>query len=176
MDVTAQGLTMTEGNSCFGAAISTGVLSMCTSAGASIGWAIGYNLTLRDVRVVDNLPTYGSAFAAAYIVNGTLEMEDTTIANNSVDGINGDGTSVYCVGDPKNDAGVWGNSGYGLSLNSYSTLPLPFESDGCDFNGVGGKYTPTYDARLYGKYGDGYFDFDDDDVFMCDITYGSCKK
>jgi hypothetical protein len=176
VNVTAQGLTMTEGDSCFGAAISTGSLSMCSAAGASISWAIGYTLTLRDVRVVDNLPTWSSAFAAAYIVNGTLTLEDTTIANNSVEGINGDGTSVYCSGEPKNDAGIWGNSSVGVRLNSYGTSPLPFESDGCDFDGIKPVYTPSYDAVLYGKFGNGSFDFGDDAVFSCDVSSGACVK
>jgi hypothetical protein len=176
VNVIAQGLTMTEGDSCFGAAISTGALAFCTSTSASISWAIGYTLTLRDVRVVDNVPTFLSAFAAAYIVNGTLTLEDSTIANNSVEGIIGEGTSVYCSGDPKNDAGIWGNSSVGARLNSYGTDPLLFESDGCDFDGIKPVYTPSYDAVLYGKLGSGNFDFGDDAVFACDITSGACVK
>ena len=149
---------------------------MCSAAGASIGWAIDYNLTLRDVRVVDNAPTFGSAFAAAYIVNGTLTMEDTTIANNSVTGMEGDGSAIYCSGTKKNDAGVWGNSGYGMLLYSYSKTPLLFESDGCDFDGVAPLYKPSYDAVLYNSTSKSTQEWGDDVDFLCDISTVSCKK
>ncbi len=174
--VVAEGLTMTEGDSCYGAAISTGALSMCSGAGAGISWSIGVDLTLRDVRVTDNLPTMIYAMAATYVVNGSLALEDSTIANNSVYGVQGDGISMTCTGDPKNDAGVWGNDQVGVSLNSWSTSPLLFESEGCDFDGTGGVYTPLYDVLLYSKFDKATFDFGDDVSFLCDVSSASCIK
>jgi hypothetical protein len=170
--VTAQGLTMTEGNANYGAAVSTGAL---LAGGTDVAWSDAVAVTLRDVRIVDNVPLAPSASAITYVVNGSLTLEDTTIANNALPGVYAEGSSVLCSGSPKNDAGIWGNSSMGLILGSYGKFGLAFESDGCDFDGTGGAYTPSYDALLSGELERNTFDFGDDAVFLCDISAATCK-
>jgi hypothetical protein len=174
-DVTAQGLTITEGDACYGAAVSTAIPSSCSKSGGGASYTLYTTLTLRDVRVVDNEPSLWLALAAVYMTNGQLYMEDTTIANNNVQGLYGTGQGVFCSGSTKNDAGIWGNTS-GVYLETYGTMPLIFESDGCDFDGTGGTYTPSYDVSLWGKMGEGVYDFGDDAVFLCDVSSGSCVK
>ena len=173
VEVTAQGLTMTEGNGCYGAAVSTAIPS-CGGGGVGASFTIGTHLTLRDVRVVDNVPTtYG--VAAVVVSNGTLTLEDTAIANNNTYGLWGTGQEVSCTGSPKNDAGIWGNLDVNVTLETYSATKQLFESDGCDFDGTGGKYTPYYDVLLYNKFEKATYDYGDDAVFVCDVSMVSCK-
>ncbi len=172
--VTAQGLTMTEGNACYGSTVSTVQVSTCTTSSAGGGYTSGVSLTLRDVRVVDNAPTL-LAIAAVYVTQGYLTLEDSTIANNSVEAIDAEDASVSCSGDPKNDAGIWGNLA-GAYVSSWGTTPALFESDGCDFEGTGGAYTPYSDVALSGSLGYETFDFGDDATFLCDATSLACAK
>jgi len=172
VSVTAQGLTLTEGNAPFGAAISTGA----PMGGGSISWSIGVDMTLRDVRVVDNAPTEPLADAAIEFNNGTLTLEDSTIANNSVYGIYGDGFEVYCSGDPKNDAGIWGNYSVNVRMSTIGVDSLMFESDGCDFDGTGAKYTSDYDILLYNSKSKAVYTYGDDADFSCDVSTVTCTK
>jgi hypothetical protein len=172
--LTLQGLTITEGNNCYGAAVATTNPMGCTTHGGGASFAIEVEILMRDVRIVDNAPTL-YAIGAVYLANGTLTMEDSTIANNSVQGIHIEGGEVYCTGSPKNDAGVWGNA-EGVEIWSWFVTPKLFESNQCDFDGTGGKYTPSYDVQLFSKFDSASFDFGDDAVFLCDASTASCVK
>ena len=173
--LTLEGLTITEGNNCFGAAVATTNPKGCTATGGGATFAVDVEILMRDVRVVDNTPTL-YAVGAVYIANGTLTMEDSTIANNSVTGLYGEGVDVVCTGSSKDDAGVWGNAA-GVELWSWVLAPKELESDECDFDGTGGKYTPSFDVKLFNKYLDEVsFDFGDDATFLCDASTASCVE
>jgi hypothetical protein len=173
--VSAEGLTITEANGCYGAAVSTVQVSSCTTSSASGSYTSGVDLTLTDVQVVDNTPTL-VALATVMVTQGTLTMVDSKIANNSQTAIWAESNFLSCTAsDPKTDAGIWGNSG-GVSLYDWSGDPLVFESDGCDFDGVGGSYTPYQDLYMYNGTDDATFDFGDDATFLCDASSLSCAK
>ena len=107
----------------------------------------------------------------------TLTLDDTTIADNSVTGIYGIDSLISCTGDPSNDAGVWGNDAGVELLGYFTTDPVLFESDGCDFKGVGGVYTPLFDVLLANVDGDAHeFRFRDDATFSCDATTVTCTR
>jgi hypothetical protein len=63
-----------------------------------------------------------------------------------------------------------------VSLSSYTKDPVLFESDGCDFDGTGGSYTPYYDVLLYNWDSKATFDYGDDADFTCDVSWVSCTK
>ena len=53
----------------------------------------------------------------------------------------------------------------------FSPDPVVFESDGCNFNGAGGRYTPRYDVRLQND--DWLWDrflYGFDETFSCDAA------
>jgi hypothetical protein len=177
--VTATGLTLTEGNACYGAAVSTALVASCSKGGASAGWSYDITLTLSDVRIEENAPTL-PATATVVVAQGTMfTLENTTIANNSVWGVWAVGNPVTCIGDPKNDAGIWGNAWGGISILSQDkagVAPLLFESDGCDYEGSGAAYTPPWDVQLQNLEGLTEFEYSEDAVFLCDANVRLCAK
>jgi hypothetical protein len=173
--VTAQGLTMTEGNACYGAAITTVAVSSCSTSSAGGSYSSGVSLTLNDVRVVDNEPTV-LALATVYLTYATFSMEDSTIANNGDEAVFAEETNITCIGDPKNDAGIWGNTS-GVYMAAWGMTPHQFEADSCDFDGKGGTYTPSSDLLLQNSSGDyAEFEFGDDVTFLCDSMSLACAK
>jgi hypothetical protein len=175
--VTAEGLTLTEANGCYGAAVSTVQVSSCSTSSAGGSYSSGVDLTLKDVTVVDNAPTL-LALATVMVTYGNLTVEDSTIANNSQTAMWAEGNFVTCTAtDPKSDNGIWGNGG-GVNMYDWSGDPLVFESDSCDFDGVGGTYTPYNDLYMYSGAlkDDATFDFGDDATFLCDASVLSCAK
>jgi hypothetical protein len=177
--VTATGLTLTQGNACYGAAVSTAIVASCSSGGASAGWSKGISLTLSDVRIEDNTPTL-PATAAVVVAQGTMfTLENSTISNNSLWAVWAVGNPVTCTGDSKTDAGIWGNAYGGISILSQEKAgasPLLFESDGCDFEGSGGLYSEPWDVQLQNLDDTSEFEFGDDAVFLCDANSRSCSK
>ncbi len=177
--VTATGLTLTEGNACYGAAVSTALVASCSKMGASAGWTYDVSLTLSDVRIEENYPTL-PATAAVVVAQGTVfAMENSTITNNSLWAVWAVGNPVTCLGDPKNDAGIWGNAWGGISILSQDTAgtaPLLFESSGCDFEGAGAVYTPDFDVQLQNLDGLYDYDFGEDAFFLCDANIQVCAK
>jgi hypothetical protein len=180
--VTVDGLTLTEGNACYGAAVSTLIVSMCSSMGAGASYTTGVTLNLLNDRIVDNAPTL-IANSAIYVGYGTvLTLDGTTVANNgpTISGISAVNTPVSCTGDTKTDAGVWGNAYEGVfmwSIVVHGSDPFPITSDTCDFEGSGGTYVPDYDLRMQNF--DGTYDtwdFNDDATFSCDATAVLCSK
>ena len=173
--VKVRGLTMTEGNGCFGAVVSTMIVSSCSSKGGSGTTTTGSTLRLSDVRIENNNPPLlWIAWSMIYSTNGALELVDSTVANNTIVGIEVQGSSLHCTGDPKNDAGIWGNVA-GVSMDGYAD-ELLFESEGCDFDGTGGAYTPSYDLQLSSGVSVDWFDFGDDATFSCDASTITCVK
>jgi hypothetical protein len=177
--VLAQGLTMTEGNACYGAAVSTTIVASCSMSGASASWTYDISLTLSDVRIEDNNPTL-PATAAVVVAQGTVfALEDSTITGNNVWAVWAVGNPITCSGGPKNDAGIWGNAWGGISILSQDTagtMPLLFESSGCDFEGSGALYTPDFDVQLQNLDGYTNFEFEDDEFFLCDANVQACAK
>ena len=178
--VTVEGLTLTEGNACYGAAVGTLIVSSCSSMGAGGSYTNGVTLNLVNNRIVDNAPTL-IALSAIYVGYGNyLNLEGTTIANNSVQGFSAVNNPVGCSGSEKTDAGIWGNSGsagFMWSIVIHGSDPYTFESTGCDFDGSGGTYTPAYDLSMQNFAGDyETFDFGDDAYFICDATTVACAK
>src|SRR6185295_6141239 len=64
--VTVEGLTLTEGNACYGAAVGTLIVSSCSSGGAGGSYTTGVTLNLVDDVIVDNAPTL-IALSAIYV-------------------------------------------------------------------------------------------------------------
>jgi hypothetical protein len=173
-NVVATGLTMTGGNGCYGAAVTTMDVFSCSVSGAGASFTTGVSLALVDVRIEDNRPT-NLAMGAVGVGYSTLTLDQTTIANNFAPGIYSYGSSVYCTGDPSSDAGVWGNTAGVFMWTYFSSDPVLFESDGCDFNGAGGRYTPRYDVRLQND--DWLWDrflYGFDETFACDAATVTC--
>jgi hypothetical protein len=178
--VTVEGLTLTEGNACYGAAVGTLVVSMCSSMSAGASYTNGVTLNLVNNRIVDNAPTL-LAGAAVYVGYGnTLTLDGTTIADNAVQGFFSVNNAINCVGSKKTDAGIWGNAnsaGFMWSIVIHGSDPYVFESAGCDFDGSGGAYTPSYDLSMQNFAGDyDTFDFGDDAYVVCDATSVACSK
>jgi hypothetical protein len=179
-NVTVEGLTLTEGNACYGAAVGTLIVSSCSSSGAGGSYTNGVTLNLVNSRIVENAPTL-IALSAIYVGYGNiLNLDGTTIANNAVQGFTAVNNHVACTGSEKTDAGIWGNNysgGFMWSIVIHGTDPYTFESAGCDFDGVGGTYTPSYDLSMQNFAGDSEtFDFGDDAYFICDATTVACAK
>ncbi len=173
--VTAEGLTLTEANGCYGAAVSTVSLSSCTTSSAGGSYNSDVALTLKDVQIVDNAPTL-IALATVFVTQGSLTLDESSIINNSQQAIWSDDNHVTCTADPKTSNGIWGNSG-GAVVFAWDTDPILFQSEGCDFDGVGGTYTPTFDLSLYNGSGDsGDYEFGDDANFLCDASLVACAK
>ncbi len=173
--VKVRGLTMTEGNGCMGAVVSTMIVGSCSSKGSSGTTTTGSALRLSDVRIENNDPgLVWIAWSMIYSTNGALELLDSTVASNSIVGIELQGSSMHCTGDPTNDAGIWGNAA-GVSMDGYED-ELLFESEGCDFDGTGGAYTPSYDLALSSGVSLDLFDFGDDATFSCDASTLTCVK
>jgi hypothetical protein len=172
--VTAEGLTITEANGCYGAAVSTVQVSSCSTSSAGGSYTNDVVLTLRDVQVVENAPAL-LALATVMVTYGSLVLEDSTIANNDETAIWSEETHITCSADPKSEHGIWGNSG-GTTLYAWSGDPVQFQSDSCDFDGVGGTYSPAYDLYMYNGSDDAQFDFGDDAVFLCDSSVLACAK
>jgi len=174
--VTAEGLTITEANGCYGAAVSTVQVSSCTTSSAGGSYTSDVMLTLKDVQVIDNAPTL-VALATVMVTQGSLVLEDSTIANNAQTAIWADNNHVSCSTDATTSNGIWGNSG-GMNVWGWGSDPIIVQSDACDFDGVGGKYTPYSDLYMYsggiGK--DADFDFGDDATFLCDSSVLACAK
>jgi hypothetical protein len=173
-NVVATGLTMTGGNGCYGAVVATMDVTGCSESGAVAFFTTDVSLALVDVRIENNRPT-NFAMGAVSVSDTTLMLDHTTIANNLAPGIYAYGSSVYCTGDPSSDAGVWGNTA-GVSIStSFSPDSVVFESDGCDFNGTEGRYTPRYDVRLQNDDNvTDRFHYGFDATFSCDATTVSC--
>ncbi len=172
--VVAQGLTLIEGNACYGSAVSTAVVSMCSSAGASAGWSSNVSLTLADMRIEDNLPTL-PAVATIVASEGMLTLDNTTVTDNNQGAIWSVNNLITCIGDAKTDAGIWGNTAGIFSL-SFLKTPLLIESNGCDFDGSGGTYTPYYDVELQNLLDVEDFEFGDNALFLCDSTSLACAR
>jgi hypothetical protein len=152
-------------------------VSSCTTSSAGGSYTNGVDLTLKDVTVIDNAPTL-VALATVMVTYGTVTIEDSTIANNSQTAMWAEGNFVTCTAtDPKSDDGIWSNGG-GVNIYDWSGDPLVFESDSCDFDGVGGTYTPYSDLYMYSGAlkDDVTFDFGDDATFLCDASVLSCAK
>ncbi len=177
--VTAQGMTVIEGNACYGAAIGTLIVSSCSGSGAGGSYTNGVTLNLVDLRIEENNPTL-IALSAIYVGYGTvLNLDNTTVANNSVQGFTAVNNAVTCRADPKTDGGIWGNpsGGFMWSIVIHGSDPYTFESSTCDYEGSGGTYTPAYDLSMQnfeGVYET--FDFGDDASFICDATSVACAK
>jgi hypothetical protein len=172
--VTAQGLTLTEGNACYGAAVSTLNVMMCSSAGASAGWSYDISLTLSNMEIINNAPTL-PAVATICAAEGLLTLDNTTVRDNTQGTMWTVDNLISCYGDTKSDAGSWGN-GSGIYSLSFLKTPLLIESKGCDFDGSGGVYTPYYDVELQNLTTYDDFDFGDDANFLCDTTSLNCAK
>jgi hypothetical protein len=177
--VLAQGMRLIEGNDCVGAAVSTASSYSCMGGGASWGNSTDVTLTLRDVRIEENAPTIGSAMGAILLGSGNLlALEDTTIANNATPAIWGQETPITCTAtDVKTDAGVWGNTDGIFMWNPFSTDPVIIQSEGCDWEGSGGKFAPYSDVAMQNMAGDYVtYDFADDAYFLCDVSLAACAK
>jgi hypothetical protein len=174
----AEGLTLTEGNACDGAAVSTVLVSSCTAGGSGYSDTYDVSVTLKHVRIEDNVPTL-AAGAVVYGCSGTIfAFENTTIANNSVMGVWTREQSISCTGDLKSDAGVWGNQNGGVFVWSpWDSTAYTIQSDGCDWEGSGGTYTPYYDVGIQNMDGDYVtFEYGDDETFLCSVPEAACAK
>jgi hypothetical protein len=173
---TAEGLTITEANGCYGAAVSTMQVLSCSSSSASGSGTSDVVITLRDVKVVDNAPTLIS-LGIVMVTSGSLILEDSTIANNSDIPIWAQDNHLSCSADPKSDNGIWGNAG-STYLFGFGSDPKVFQSESCDFDGVGGTYVPPSDLYMYSSTlkDDAEFDFGDDATFLCDTSVLACAK
>ena len=177
--VLAQGLTMIEGNDCVGAVVSTASSYSCSGGGASWGNSTDVTVTLSDVRIEDNVPSIGSSMGTILLGSGAqLALEDTTIANNGTPAIWGQETPVSCTTkDLKSDAGVWGNTDGLFMWLPFSSDPIILQSEGCDWEGKGGTYTPSSDVSMQNSDGDyATYDFGDDANFICDASLAACSK
>ena len=172
----ARGLTMTEGNGCFGVAVTTLDVMTCSPSGASAGWMTDVTLALNDVRIEGNRPTNVQRTGVVGIASTTLTLDDTTIANNSDLGIWGADSHITCNGRRSNDAGVWGNMAGMFIHSDSSTDPATFESNLCDFDGVGGRWTPRYDVRVESLSRFETYRYRDNQTFSCDTATRTCVR
>jgi hypothetical protein len=175
-DVVATGLTMTDGNGCFGVAVTTMDILECSPAGATGMWMNDVTLALIDVRIEGNRPTNRQRTGVVGVANTMLTLDGTTIANNSDLAVRGSDSHIICNGDRSSDAGVWGNM-MGVFIHSDSSAdPATFESNGCDFEGVGGRWTPRYDVRVESLSRYETYRFRDDQTFSCDTATRTCVR
>ena len=172
----ATGLTMTEGNGCFGVAVTTFDVTECSPKGAQAYWMNEVRLALLDVRIEGNSPTNRERLGVVGIASTTLTLRDTTIANNSDLGIYSTESHITCTGSRYNDAGIWGNTA-GAFVWGGSAGSASFESSGCDFDGVRGPYHQRYDVRVetYGRF-EPYRRFGYDETFTCDPAALTCTR
>ena len=86
-------------------------------------------------------------------------------------------TASGAGGPPGAKGGNANSAGFMWSIVIHGSDPVPFQSEGCDFDGKGGAYTPSYDLSMQNFDGDyETFDFGDDAYVICDATTVSCAK
>ncbi len=173
--VSLTGLTLTEGNGCYGAAISAMDVTACSAAGATASFNKDGVIALDDVHVVANNPTNYAVAAVYFGSRFSLSMANSTIAENGTVGLRAFDGYASCSGAAKSDAGIWGNV-EGVIIESDSpTDEYTFKSYACDFDGA--TATSGDDVTLWNTAGSATsvsYDYGDDESFSCDATTLTC--